>query len=1043
MMQTKTRTSWIILAATLLVIGLLVASFGPRPTYAARTLALLPSSTACTGTGTVTCELWATTGLLNLPGGVSIPVWGYSDTAVGAAQVPGPVLIANQGDTVTVTLHNNLSETTALHFEGQDMIPDLSGIAAGSQDSYTFTPANPGTFLYEAGLLPNAQHQVAMGLYGALIVRPAGAPNQAYADPATAFDDEALLVLSEIDPALNNSAAPAAFDMRKYKPKYWLINGKAYPDTDPFLTAAGNIVLLRYVNAGQQDHTMGLLGIYQQFLSRAGAQLPYPRNLVSEILSPGQSADAIVVVPPLPSGSPPLVRYPLYDASLLLHNNGAAGFGGMLTFLEVPNGPPGGDTTGPAATNLGLDPSKTNGTGPVLLTATISDAASGNSNVVAAEYFVGAVGVNGTGCAMTGSFGIPTVTNVSATIPTTGATAPCVDLATLPHGNHTFYIHGQDANGNWGSFNFIVLNLDKTGPATGAIALTPAFSKGDVPVSIQATGDDSMTGGSNVTTAEYSITGSAITGTLAPNQAASVVSLNGSILAAAMVTLSEGGHTLSIRSQDALGNWGDYATAILAVDKSGPVTSNVNAFPNPNNGTLGVNPITPSVRVNAQLNDPLAKDLADPNVVEVNSSIKMAEGFIDTVGAQGTGFAFTPNDGAFNSPSELAYAFIPLSQINALSAGSHTIYVRGKDAAGNWGATASTVLVIDKTKPTVSNVVATPNPTAGQPVITLTANATDTATNIAMAEWFEGVDPGVGNATPMAAVDTAFDSSNESLTASIDVTTWTNGAYTLSVRAKDAAGNWSNIAVVILTVSDPPPPLTGLLYFSTVGNVAVQGVAGPFDDADIYNWDGVGFSRTFDASLAGLPGSADIDGLVMVQANKFYVSFNVNTGTNVPGVGLVQDEDIVLYDNGAWSLYFDGSAHGLAASNGQDLDAIDVVGGDVYFSTVGNASIPGVGGPYDDADIYRWDGASFSRVFDASAAGLPGNANVDGLNVVDGDTMYFSFLRDLGTTVPTLGLAQDEDVVLRDAGLWSLYFDGSAHGLGTAAGQDLDAFHVP
>ena len=56
-MQTKTRTSWIILAATLLVIGLLVASFGPRHAYAARTLALLPSSTACTGTGTVTCTI--------------------------------------------------------------------------------------------------------------------------------------------------------------------------------------------------------------------------------------------------------------------------------------------------------------------------------------------------------------------------------------------------------------------------------------------------------------------------------------------------------------------------------------------------------------------------------------------------------------------------------------------------------------------------------------------------------------------------------------------------------------------------------------------------------------------------------------------------------------------------------------------------------------------------------------------------------------------------------------------------------------------------
>ena len=47
-----------------------------------------------------------------------------------------------------------------------------------------------------------------MGLYGILIVRPATA-GQAYdSDPSasSAYNDEATLVLSEIDPALNNSA---------------------------------------------------------------------------------------------------------------------------------------------------------------------------------------------------------------------------------------------------------------------------------------------------------------------------------------------------------------------------------------------------------------------------------------------------------------------------------------------------------------------------------------------------------------------------------------------------------------------------------------------------------------------------------------------------------------------------------------------------------------------------------------------------------------------------------------------------------------------
>ena len=37
--------------------------------------------------------------------------------------------------------------------------------------------------------------------------------------------------------------------MQNYAPRYWLINGQAYPDTAEIDTIAGNTVLLRYVNA--------------------------------------------------------------------------------------------------------------------------------------------------------------------------------------------------------------------------------------------------------------------------------------------------------------------------------------------------------------------------------------------------------------------------------------------------------------------------------------------------------------------------------------------------------------------------------------------------------------------------------------------------------------------------------------------------------------------------------------------------------------------------------------------------------------------------
>ena len=65
---------------------------------------------------------------------------------------------------------------------------------------------------------------------------------------------------------------------------------------------------------------------------------------------------------------------------------------------------------------------------------------------------------------------------------------------------------------------------------------------------------------------------------------------------------------------------------------------------------------------------------------------------------------FVASDGLFNGLSEDVYADIPLTTINLLTTGKHTLYVRGKDAAGNWGATNSTILTIDRTAPAILSI---------------------------------------------------------------------------------------------------------------------------------------------------------------------------------------------------------------------------------------------------------------------------------------------------------------------------------------------------
>ena len=153
----------------------------------------------------------------------------------------------------------------------------------------------------------------------------------------------------------------------------------------------------------------------------------------------------------------------------------------------------------------------------------------------------------------------------------------------------------------------------------------------------------------------------------------------------------------------------------------------------------------------------------------------------------------------------------------------------------------------------------------------------------------------------------------------------------------------------------------------------------------------------------------------------------------------VQDEDIAYYNNGTWSIYFDGSAHGLGGGGSLDIDGFDVVGGTIYFSTVGNVNPPGVTGTADDSDIYAWNGSSISRVFDATSHGVPGSADVDALSVVDTTHFYVSFVDN--ANIAGLGTVQDEDVLYYNNGTWSVYFDGTAAGLTTGA-LDVDAVDI-
>ncbi|RJP20993.1 MAG: multicopper oxidase family protein [Candidatus Abyssobacteria bacterium SURF_5] len=286
----------------------------------------------------VSYDLTADDVTINMPDGAPILMWGFGLTGSGTIGVPGPVLEANEGDDLTINLTNNLPEAVTIIIHGQRITSPTPVMVDGrvmsfvpETASFTFPDLKAGTYLYESGTHP--AKQVQMGLYGVLIVRPATA-GQAYNDPVSAYDQEEVLVFSDIDPLLHaavqngtygTAAYPSTVD---YRPQYFLINGKAYPDTEAIAAATGERVLLRMANAGLKSYEPMINGLRANVIAEDGNLLPFPVDAVAIPLHAGKTSDAIVI-PSSPS------QYALFDRRLNLTNAGATGVGGMLTYINA------------------------------------------------------------------------------------------------------------------------------------------------------------------------------------------------------------------------------------------------------------------------------------------------------------------------------------------------------------------------------------------------------------------------------------------------------------------------------------------------------------------------------------------------------------------------------------------------------------------------------------------------------------------------------------------------------------------------------------
>ncbi len=303
------------LGLLLLLVSALVALALPESVIGRPQMAPAAVGTTMVCTNGPTFNLETADGYISTPDGNSIYMWGYT-TSGGSFQMPGPVLCVNQGETVMINLTNNLPEPVSIIFPGQTGVTSTGGspglftaeaaACTGSPSctpgtvTYSFVASEPGTYLYESGTNPHKQVQ--MGLYGALIVRPAGHPDWAYNDPSTAFnpDREYLLLMHDIDPELHYAVEHGLpYDVTTMWDRYWTINGRSFPDTIadnfvPWLSTQpyGALVqiqpydattnplpaLVRYANAGMVNHPFHPHGNNLRIIARDGRLLRGPNG---------------------------------------------------------------------------------------------------------------------------------------------------------------------------------------------------------------------------------------------------------------------------------------------------------------------------------------------------------------------------------------------------------------------------------------------------------------------------------------------------------------------------------------------------------------------------------------------------------------------------------------------------------------------------------------------------------------------------------------------------------------------------------------------
>jgi hypothetical protein len=203
-----------------------------------------------------------------------------------------------------------------------------------------------------------------------------------------------------------------------------------------------------------------------------------------------------------------------------------------------------------------------------------------------------------------------------------------------------------------------------------------------------------------------------------------------------------------------------------------------------------------ALQIQTDMNTPIAPDVTNPTINitnpvagNVSGTINVTASAADNIGV--TAVQFLLNGANLGAEDPVAPYSVPWNTLTAAN-GTYTLTARARDAAGN--------------SATSADVVVTVNNDTEVPVVSITAPAAGTIAGTL------DVNAGASDNVGVVGVQFLLNSVNlgtEDLIAPYSIpwntTTVTDGSYTLTARARDAAGNTTTSSAVIINVLNHPP----------------------------------------------------------------------------------------------------------------------------------------------------------------------------------------------------------------------------------------------